>query len=106
MKDMNSSDTRGSPKGFPILRKPPIVEATFQMNFVLKSPLTDSTARAFSSGGRDGDVESINSLQVEPQPSSISNYHANIIGWDNDVARQLLEAEWIAAAATFVRRAS
>jgi uncharacterized protein (TIGR04255 family) len=47
MKDMKSSDTRGSPKGFPILRKSPIVEATFQMNFVLKSPLTDSTARAF-----------------------------------------------------------
>ena len=55
---------------------------------------------------RAGDVESINSLQVEPQPSRISNYHANIIGWDNDVARQLLEAERIAAAATFVRRAS
>ena len=53
-----------------------------------------------------GDVESISSLQVEPQPSRISNYHANIIGWDNDVARQLLEAERIAAAATFVRRAS
>ena len=47
MKDMNSSNNRASPKGFPLLRKPPIVEATFQMNFVLKSPLTDSTARAF-----------------------------------------------------------
>ena len=55
---------------------------------------------------RAGDVESINSLQVEHQPSRISNYHANIIGWDNAVARQLLEAERIAAAATFVRRAS
>ena len=55
---------------------------------------------------RVGDVESINTLQVEPQPSRISDYHANIIGWDNAVARQLLEAERIAAAATFVRRAS
>ena len=53
-----------------------------------------------------GDVESINTLLVAPQPSRISNFHANIIGWSNDVARQLLEAERIAAAATFVRRAS
>lgn len=44
---MNGSGTSGNPKGFPLLRKPPIVEATFQMNFVLKFPLTDSTARAF-----------------------------------------------------------
>lgn len=53
-----------------------------------------------------GDVESINSLQVEPQRTRISDYHANIIGWNNDVARQLLESERIAAAATFIRRAS
>lgn len=47
MKDMNSSGTRGSPKGFPVLRKPPIVEATFQMNFALKTSLTEKTARTF-----------------------------------------------------------
>ena len=44
---MKRSDAIESPNAFPLLRKPPIVEATFQMNFVLKSPLTDSTARAF-----------------------------------------------------------
>ena len=44
---MNRLDTRGSPNGFPLLRKPPIVEATFQANFVLKVPPTDSTARTF-----------------------------------------------------------
>ncbi len=52
------------------------------------------------------DVESINTLLVAPHPSRISDFHANIIGWSNDVARQLLESERIAAAATFVRRAS
>ena len=55
---------------------------------------------------RVGDVESINTLLVSPHPSRISKFHANIIGWSNDVARQLLEAERIAAAATFIRRAS
>ena len=55
---------------------------------------------------RVDDVESVSSLMVEPRPSRISNYHANIIGWNNDVAQQLLEAERIAAAATFVQRAS
>ena len=55
---------------------------------------------------RVGDVEAINSLLVEPQPSRISEYHANIIGWSNEIARQLLEAERIAAASTYVPRAS
>ena len=55
---------------------------------------------------RVGDVESINSLRLESQPSGISDFHANIIGWSNDVAQQLLESERIAAAATFVRHAS
>ena len=44
---MSHSSAKGSPNGFPILRKPPIVEATFQMNFALKTSLTDETARAF-----------------------------------------------------------
>ena len=52
------------------------------------------------------DVEAINSLLVEHQPSRISAYHANIIGWSNEIARQLLEAERIAAASTYVPRAS
>ncbi len=55
---------------------------------------------------RVGDVEAINSLLVEPHPSRISAYHANIIGWSNDIARQLLEAERIAAVSTYVPRAS
>ncbi len=44
---MCHSSAIGSPNGFPILRKPPIVEATFQMNFALKTSLTEETARAF-----------------------------------------------------------
>lgn len=52
------------------------------------------------------DVESIDSLTVTPQPSKNSQCHANILGWDNDKAQQLLEAEKIAMTATFVPRAS
>lgn len=55
---------------------------------------------------RVGDVESVNALDVEPQKSAISAFHANVIGWSNDVSRQILEAEKIAMSATYVRRMS
>jgi hypothetical protein len=55
---------------------------------------------------RVGDVEAVNSLLVEPQPSRISEHHANIIGWSNEMARQVLEAERIAVASVYVQRAS
>lgn len=52
------------------------------------------------------DVESVAELDVEPQRSAISDFHANVIGWSNDISRQMLEAEKIAMSATYVRRAS
>ena len=36
---MNRSNAKDNPNGFSILRKPPIAEATFQMNFALKASL-------------------------------------------------------------------
>lgn len=52
------------------------------------------------------DVDAVNALFVESSPSKISDFHANILGWSNEVARQMLEAERLAAASEFVRRAS
>jgi len=52
------------------------------------------------------DIRAVNQLDVEPQPGRVSAFHANILGWSNDLSRQLLEAEHLAAASTYVRRAS
>ena len=52
------------------------------------------------------DVNAVNALFVDPSPSKVSEFHANILGWSNELARQILEAERLAAASEFVRRAS
>lgn len=53
-----------------------------------------------------GDVESVDSLTVDPQPGPISEFHANILGWSNDQSQQMLEAEKLAMRSTYVKRAS
>lgn len=50
------------------------------------------------------DIESIDALKVEHRPGKCSRFHANIIGWGNDEAQRLLQAEKIARVAEFVRR--
>lgn len=50
------------------------------------------------------DIEEINTLKIEPKPGKCSKFHANIIGWGNDVALRMLQAERIAKKSVFVRR--
>lgn len=48
------------------------------------------------------DVRGVTPLDVEPNKSKVSDYHANIIGWNNDEAENLLKADSIAEKAVFI----
>ena len=47
----NGPSDMGKSKPFPILKNPPIVEATFQVNFATKSPMVPATAKEFVQNG-------------------------------------------------------
>lgn len=48
-------------------------------------------------------VESVEPLNVEPCKAPVSDYHANIVGWDNEESENMKMADNLAEMANFVK---